>query len=275
MRTTHVARGVGFLTLMFGVAAGDAIAQDAGDILRTALDRYEERVQGIDDYTVTYSIMGQDISTHLRKQMVDGHPLFVPADENAESMDRWDPYREFPKIAARAEHVGTETIDGVQAHGLRIDDFEGLDVGVPPQVQGEFQPRALTIWIDTGEYLMRRMDLEGVVEAGGQERPMEMTALMQDYRTVEGMPHPFRTTIRVEGMSVGDGLSEAEAAEARERLAELDRQMTEMPDSQRQMMERMMGTQLEQLRKMVESGAFETELVVTDLRVNTGPPNDS
>lgn len=275
MRTALIPRGAGFLTLFVLVAAGDAVAQDAGAILQTALARYEERVQGIDDYTVTFSFMGQDVSTYLEKQMVDGHPVFLPVDEDAESMNSWNPYRTFPQIAERARHVGTETIDGVQAHGLRIDDFEGLDIGMPPQVQGEFRPRSLTVWIDTGEYLVRKMDMEGVVVADGQERPMSMTAIMRDYRTVEGMPHPFRTAIRVEGAMAASGASEEELAEAREQLAELDRQMAEMPETQRQMMERMMGSQLEQLRKMVQSGAFEMELVVTDLRVNTGPPNDS
>lgn len=273
MRIPSLAHGLGLVALAC-LAAGQAIAQDAGTILQTALARYEERVRGIDDYTVTYAFMGRSFSTYLRKQMVDGHPVFVPADGDAESTDRWDPYREFPKLAARAANVGTESIDGVEAHGLRVDDFDGLDVAAPPQVQGEFRPRTLTIWIDTGEYLVRRMDIDGVVVMQGEERPVEMTALMQDYRTVEGMPHPFRTAIRVDGAMAGGDTSDEDLAEAREKLAELDRQMAQMPESQRKMMERMMGSQLEQLRKMVQSGALEIELVVSDLRVNSGPPKN-
>jgi roadblock/LC7 domain-containing protein len=98
---------------------------------------------------------------------------------------------------------------------------------------------------------------------------------MLDYRTVEGMPHPFRTAIEVKGAMAAGGASDEQAAEAREQLAELDRQMAEMPASQREMMEKMMGTRLEQLRNMVQSGNFEIELVVTDLKVNTGPPPGS
>jgi hypothetical protein len=267
----------GLLAFCILFVTGDGLAQDAAEILQTALEKYEERVAGIDDYTVTYSVMGREVSSHLRKEMVGGHPVFVAVDEDegASAQRDWDPYRALPQLSARAEIVGRETIDGVQAHGLRVEDFEGLDIGMPADVQGEFEPRTLTLWIDTGEHLLRRMDLEGILVADGEERPLEISAQMLDYRTVEGMPHPFRTAIQIKGAMVAGGPSDEEAAEASEKLAELDRQMAEMPASQREMMEKMMGTQLEQLRKMVQSGAFEIELVVTDLKVNTGPPASS
>ena len=276
MRSMYMTRTGGVLAFLVLITASAGIAQDAGSILRTALEKYERRVAGVDDYTVIHTIMGQEVTSYLRKEMVDGHPVFVPADEeDATSQRQWDPYRTFPQLAERAEVVGTETIDGVPAHALRIDDFEGLDIGVPANVQGDFRPRSLTLWIDTDEHLLRRMDLEGDVVANGEERPLEMTARMLDYRTVEGMPHPFRTTIQVQGLMAGGGASDEEAARAREQLAELDRQMAQMPASQREMMEKMMGSQLEALRTMVQSGAFEMELVVTDLQVNTGPPESS
>jgi len=277
MRTMHFHPMVGLLALFILFASGDGLAQDAAGILQTALEKYEERVAEIDDYTVTYAIMGREVSSHLRKEVVDGHPVFVAVDEDedASAQRDWDPYRVFPQLSARAEIVGRETIDGVQAHGLRVDDFEGLDIGMPTDVQGEFEPRTLTLWIDTGEHLLRRMDLEGVLVANGEERPLEMSARMLDYRTVEGMPHPFRTAIEIKGMMGSGSASDEQAVEAGEQLAELERRMAEMPASQREMMEKMMGTQLEQLRKMVQSGNFEIELIVTDLKVNTGPPPGS
>ena len=276
MRTMPFRPLGGFLAFIL-FATGDGLAQDAAGILQTALEKYEERVAGIDDYTVTYSVMGREVSSHLRKEVVDGHPVFVAvdADEDASTQRDWDPYRALPQFSARAEIVGRETIDGVQAHGIRIDDFEGLDIGMPADVQGEFEPRTLTLWIDTGEHLLRRMDLEGILVANGEERPLEMSARMLDYRTVEGMPHPFRTAIEIKGVMGSGSASDEQAAEAGEQLAELDRQMAQMPASQREMMEKMMGTQLEQLRNMVQSGNFEIELVVTDLKVNTGPPPGS
>lgn len=273
MRTMHVTRTCGALAFLVLSAASAGMAQDAGSILQTALEKYEQRVAGIDDYTVTHTIMGQEVTSYLRKEMVNGHPVFVPPEEDdANSQRQWDPYKAFPQLAARADVVGTETIDGVRAYALRVDDFEGLDIGVPANVHGDFRPRSLTLWIDTDEHLLRRMDLEGDVVAKGEEGPLEMTARMLDYRTVEGMPHPFRTTIQVQGLMAAGGGSDEEAAQAREQLAELDRQMAQMPASQREMMEKMMGSQLEQLRTMVQSGALEMELVVTDLLVNTGPP---
>lgn len=275
MRMNLAKRGavLGCLLLFYTQAA---IGQDAAAILRTALDRYEQSVAGVDDYTVTYSFMGQEHSSYMQKQVIDGHSVFLPHDGDDGGERQWEnPYRLFPKLAERARVVGTETIDGVHARGLRIDDFEGMEFGMKAGLQGEFEPRSLTLWIGTREYLIRKMDIEGVGIVNGQERPIVVTAWMRDYRTVEGMPYPFRTTIRTKGMLGSGGSSSHEAAEAQAQLEELDRQMAQLPAEQRAMMERMMGGQLEELRNMVGSGELEIELEVTDLVVNTGQPADS
>ncbi|HET9581375.1 MAG TPA: hypothetical protein VFP76_00980 [Gemmatimonadota bacterium] len=274
MRSGARIGGAGLLAAL-AIPVGSSQAQDAESILHATLDRYEQRVQGIDDYTITYSFMGHEVTSHLVKRMVDGYPVFVPVDDDPGAEVPMDPYRAFPELAARAALAGTETIDGVTAHGLQVDDFEGIDLGVSDQMGSDFRPRSLTLWIDSGEYLLRRMDLEGTVTTDGQARPVAMTATLQDYRTVQGMPHPFLTTIRAEGAMAAGGASEEDLARAREQLAELDRQMADMPASQRKMMEQMMGPQIDQLRKMVAPGGFEMELVVTDLQVNTGPPAGS
>jgi hypothetical protein len=74
-------------------------------------------------------------------------------------------------------------------------------------------------------------------------------------------------------MRMGGVLTPAEEkqmAEARVQMAEFEKQMAAMPASQRAMMESMMGSQMEQMRKMLETGAFETEMRVVDVRVNEG-----
>lgn len=260
---------------MWWAIPAPALAQDAGAILQTALERYEQRVQGIDDYTVTVSLMGQEATTYLEKRMVEGHPVFLPADGEAGAADGWNPWRLVPRLAERAEHVGTETVGGVEAHGIRVEDLEGLDLGTPAQLQGEFRPRTLTLWIDAGQSLVRRMEVDGVMVTEGEKRPLTMTVTLEDYRTVEGMPHPWRTRIRAEGLMEAGGASEEEMEEARAQLAEFDRQMAEMSAEQRQMMQTMMGGKLDSLRRMIESGGLDMEVVVTDLRVNTGPPGNS
>lgn len=71
------------------------------------------------------------------------------------------------------------------------------------------------------------------------------------------------------------GMSEEDAAEARQKLAEMKAQMENMSEEQREMMERLMGPQMENLEKMVGSGTFEMTLTVKDLKVNKGPPSES
>lgn len=255
-------------------------AQDAQDILQTALDRYVERTEGVENYTITYGgFMGSgDFTTYHEKEVVDGFPIFRPVSVEGlpdESSSDWDPYRQFPEIAERAEYRGTEEIDGVNAHLVSIDDFEGLDFTPPNAGAGEFEPETMTLWIDGADWLIRRMRIEGTAEIEGEEKPLTMVASMRDYRTVEGMPFPYETAIAVEGAMAASGMSEEDAAEARQQLAEMKAQMENMPEQQREMMERLMGPQMENLEKMVGSGTFEMTLTVKDLKVNTGPPSES
>ncbi len=52
----------------------------------------------------------------------------------------------------------------------------------------------------------------------------------------------------------------------------MKKQMEEMPESQRKMMESMMEGKLEQLEQIVNSGSMKIETEVKELRVNAGPP---
>jgi len=65
-------------------------------------------------------------------------------------------------------------------------------------------------------------------------------------------------------------MSEEERAEAKKALAEMEAQMAEMPESQRKMMESMMGGQKQKLEQMIESGEMKMTVQVTRLSVNGG-----
>lgn len=275
-KTTLVALAVALGSLL----AAPVQAQDAGDILQTALDRYVERTQGVNDYTITYGgFMGTGaVTSYFEKEVVDGFPVFrqvsVEGDETEPTTD-FDPYRKFPEIAERARYDGTEEIDGLEAHKLSIDDFEGLDFTPPSAGPGDFEPESMTLWIDGSDYLIRRMRMEGTAVIEGEPRPLTMVASLGDYRTVEGMPFPYVTTIAVEGAMAASGMSDEDAAQARAQLEEMRAQLENMSEQQREMMERLMGPQMESLEKMVGSGTFEMTLEVKDLKVNTGPPTES
>lgn len=245
-------------------------AQDASEILRTALERHAERVADVQDYTIEMEFMGQQTTTYLVKKEVDGYPVFV-SPEQAAGEDRLDdPYAAFAQAVDRATYAGTETIDGEESHVLEIADPEGIALAGTPAGPGTFEPTRMTIALDTDEHVARRLVIEGDLTHEGKTTPITLTALLQDYRTVEGMPHPFRTSVTVDGALAAAG--QGDEARAREQLEQLEEQLAQMPPEQREMMEKAMGSQLERLRSLADTGSLEMTMTVTNLEVNTGPP---
>lgn len=258
-----------------------ARAQSAAEVLQTALDRYESRMEGIDDYTVTQEVMGFNTTTHFEKETVDGRPVFRVASTSMQGMGMEEsgsmedetvtnPYRLLPEVADRATLEGSENVDGMDTWAISIDDFSGLDFGAPTGGEGDFEPTRGVFYLDKDAYLLRQMRVEGEMEREGRTTPVTMVARMTDYREVDGLLHPFQIHIRLEGIS--DAVSEEERARMQQQIEQLEQQLESMPESQREMAEGMMGPQLERMREMLSSGAMEMTLQVTDLKVNEGPP---
>ncbi len=255
--------------LAVAVWTSPARAQSAAEVFESALERYEASVEGIDRYTTVQEVMGMEVALTFEKQVVDGHPVFVPVGQ-AEGSDFSSAIQYFPQMAERARMEGREEVGGEPCYVVTIDDFTGLDFGQMAAAgqEGEFTPREGTFFIDTDSYLMRKMALEGDVETDGEVSSLEVEAHMQDWRQVEGMWHPFLVTVRTLGAI--PGMSEEDMEEARQAMAEMEEQLAEMPASQRAMAERMMGGQMERLQEMLESGTFEMTIVTKEVRVNEG-----
>ena len=273
---------------MLLVGTAPLAAQSAEEILQTAMTRYQERMQGVENYTVVQEVMGTQSTVYFEKETVDGvsgwQPRMIKAGgqsipvEQGSSESAWNtPYQQFPELAQRARYDGTEAVGGEQTYMITIDDFRGLDFAPPASGDGnaEFTPERMTMYIDTDNYVLRRMNVEGETSADGRTVPVTMTMTFDDYRTTDGMLHPWTTTMVMDGMMEASGMSAEEQEKAREQLAEMEKQMAEMPAAQRQMMERMMGGQMQKLREMVETGSMEVTTQVKDVQVNQGPPQGS
>lgn len=173
-------------------------------------------------------------------------------------------------FARAAELVGTEAVDGRSAFHLRA---EGLDR--TEEVDGQrFTLDAFSLWVDAEMYVPLRMKMDGVATGDGESRPISIERVEADYRQVPGsnMYESYRQTVRIGGMMTP--AQEAEMREAGEQMAELERQMAAMPPEQRAMMERMMGGQLETMRRMMSGGGMEIETVIEEIRVNSDPLRD-
>ncbi len=271
MKTLSTSTGRRLLPLAVVLALpSGATAQSAKEILMTSLEKYEQRMEGIENYTTVQETMGFETElTFVRTKDDEGRTVFVPKGrEDASSGGMSNFYRMYPKIAERAELEGTESVDGEQCHVLAISDFSGLDLDEQMEMgdRGDFVPKTGLLYVDTDDHLIRKMELGGEITRDGQTSPMTAVTVLSDYREVEGMLHPFQLHITATGLAAG--MSEEEMEEARRGLAEMEKNLEGMDATQRAMVERMMGGQMEKLRKMLESGQFEITVVTKEVRVN-------
>ncbi|NIO31908.1 MAG: hypothetical protein GTN75_09000 [Gemmatimonadetes bacterium] len=265
---------IGLPSLLFALALAPAAAgQSAADVLETAMARFEDRMSGIDNYTVVMDVMGFEATNYFEKEMVDGRPTFVlKSSSGSDQQGAGTFYNSFMQVADRATLAGMQYVDGFDCHVVTVDDFSGIDFDPEtPDDQEDFKPRKGTFYIDTGEYLIRELEMEGEFRRDGSWHPTTMKIELKDYREVDGMLHPFLLEMSVAGMN--NAMSDEEMQQARESLEEMKRRLEEMPASQRAAMERMMGSRMEELERMLNSGNVQVISQVKELKVNSGPPN--
>jgi hypothetical protein len=118
---------VAILFLSWG--AVPARAQSAADILQAAMDHYAASVEDIRNYRITMEVMGQESTTLLEKQMMDGYPVFLPAEGDASQYQ--DPFGMMRQVMERARLEGSESVDGETTHRIVVDDLEGLELFPP------------------------------------------------------------------------------------------------------------------------------------------------
>lgn len=192
-----------------------------------------------------------------------------------------DPFAMLRRLSDRFQVAGTGTVDGHPAWILEADDPAGIDVGAD-----DFAPRSITFQMDREDYVIRRVEMEGDMDVEGERRAVTVVVALDEYRDVQGMLHPFRTTTSFEG--AGSGMSDEDAAEmsakmkeARRQMAAMEERLAELPPQQRAMVEQ----QLEQMggmaglqdRTEAGMGALaegRMEMVVKEIRVNEGPPEE-
>ncbi|NIP59008.1 MAG: hypothetical protein GWM92_11950 [Gemmatimonadetes bacterium] len=259
-------------------SAGGLRAQTGEEVMRTALEHYEQRMEGIENYTVVQETMGFEAETYFERTEAEGRSVFLPRSSTGSQAARRapaNPYVGFFEMAEPARREGAEEVDGESCHVIGVTDFEGIEAWNPGAGSGDggFTPQSATFFVDTDDYLIRRLLVRGTSTIQGQPSEVSFTAEFRDYRDVDGVVHPFVTHVSVEGLQTE--MSEEEQEEMRRSLEEMRAQMEEMPRQQREMMERMMGGQLERMETLLAQGAMDFTVQVTEIRVNEGPPGDA
>jgi hypothetical protein len=128
--------------------------------------------------------------------------------------------------------------------------------------------------VDADRYVPVAMKVGATIEQDGQTRDIMIERFDDDYRAPSGcgkMYRPYRSVSRIGGMLTPE--EQAEMQEAQAQLAEFEQQMASMPPSQREMMERMIGPQMEAMRNMASTGDMEIETHIVSVTCNKGLPN--
>ena len=187
---------------------------------------------------------------------------------NAErdAQDARDTTNHMAQFIATAKLIGNESIGGREAYHLHAADINHVQ-----QADGqEYAMQSISLWIDVNEHVPLLMKVDGVMKADGESRPMTIENTQADYRLVPGskMYEPFRRIMKISGMMTAE--QEAEMRDAQAQIGEFEKEMANMPPSQRAMVENMIGPQLEMMRNMASGDGFQSEIVVRSITVN--PP---
>ena len=273
------------LLLICSIVPVPAFAADAQDIIDKVLKLEEERREGVNRYIVEQEVMGQVSKITFERTTVtgpDGKPMdtfrMVLPDEMLQARPGEDPVMsqdDFEDMAQEAvysiaafsesaELVGTETVEGRKAYHLVAENLErkrSIDAGQ------EFVLQTINAWIDSDMYVPLKLVMDGTMSTDGTPRPVTIETIERDYRTVPGsnMYEPYQQVMRLTGEMADETKRQME--EARTHLAEFEKQMAEMPESQRQMMMSMMGEQIEMMRKMAAGDGIEITTTVRSITV--------
>jgi hypothetical protein len=257
-------------------------AQSVSDIVDQMYAAYERQAANVENYTLVQSVMGFETTSYFVKEQVDGHSVFrMRGGTNGgnnfnfslggDDTGLGDVYAIGPELIEHARYSGREQVGDGTAHVLVIDDLSQVSLGQQPTPDDmDFTAKTGRIYVDTDMMIPRRMVFTGDAQTPSGAHEVTVTVDLLDIRNVSGLLIPYRTSMQI------SGLQAMIDPETQAQLREMEEQLAALPPEQRQMMERMMGQQLEQLRQMAAGGGdmMSIDMKVSDVRVNSGPPNE-
>lgn len=274
--TAHSLKVLALASLALASTAVPLAGQSATEIIDRMLAEYEARTEGIDNYTLVQDFMGFQATSYFVKELVDGRPVFKLQNISASGVNVNDAgpgtldeiYALGDDFKDNARYLGRETVEGRETYVLEISDLENTELGQQMGQDSEFRPISGRLFLDTEEYMPRRMIFEGELENDDGVHSVTSTMDLQDYREHQGMLVAHRTVMTVKGL--GAAIDE----DARAQFEQMERELATMPPEQRRMVETMMADQLEQFRAMMagEDEPMVVQVEVSEVRVNAGPP---
>ena len=224
------------------------------------MDEAHEREAGISPFGFLHPKMGMNAQlSFLEAAGKSGEQAEKDKKESEVAFDQSN--QDMEEFWNSAKLVGTETIDGRKAYHLQSKGAGQVRSGK----DAEFTPKVANLWIDTKEYVTLKFNVEGTMKADGKTRPMSIEMESSNFKKVSSLYEPFKQVMRMGGML--DAKQKKEMENAKKQMAEFEKQMKDMPKAQRDMMMRMMGPQIETMKKMVSGDGIEMETIIHQIKI--------
>lgn len=268
--------------LVFAVYSTQGIAQPSAAQLADRLDQVNlERIQNIDQLQITNVITsgmmeGLETVTNYEKVQRDGRDVLEAVDsDNTYEMGEMTGYFDemMGEMVRHAGSVEEENYDGHSVYRIEIDDREFLSSFADDEritgdefeeLDEDFAPESVVLLIDSDELIIYRATF---YQQSSQGDAITMHISLSEYEDFSGLPIPRVVDLEIEGLD--QMISEEELAEAREALREMESQLEQMPEAQRNMIEQQLRPQIEQFEQLVQQGEIGNMRVeVTDVVVN-------
>lgn len=251
-----------------------ADAQPSPEELASQIEQeYVQWLQNIESLTVTTeSVNGGFIpstTTHFVKVTGDDRAWLEPeeGESGIQTGVMFGAPEEDETHIRHASSINSETLDGYSVYEVVVDDANKLAKTMEADLDmAEAQPqiKKATYWIDQDELVIRK----ALVEQEDQDGNEILTEVrMEDYQHHEGFPIAHTIKMNIDGLE--HQISEAELAEAREGMKEMEEQLEQMPEAQRSMIEEQVEEVMERFGAMLATGELgKMHFEVTDVKVN-------
>lgn len=233
----------------------------------------QERLSDVETLEMTIHVMmgetvNSETTTQYVKEMQNGKAVLVPGSNSDPMFDETDTPEgiydgSVDDLVRGAESIENAQIKGRPAYKLKVTDQELLTI-YEGSVSGEDDSvpdiQEADLWIDRELLVPLRMIYRS-------EEGFSAEITMENYEVHSGLPVAMNMSVNIEGIT--SMYSEEEMAEARQGLEQLRKQLSEMPEAQREMIESQMSGQIEQLEQILEGGMMgSTTMNVSNVRIN-------
>jgi len=242
---------------LFVLAPRPTAAQSASSIAEQMKARYQEQLTDVDNYVVETTMYTSyhrtvmkegELALQTEVKMNDESSLFS-AMGNAPMTTSSEPAH-YEDLAENATYAGSETVNGVECHVLRVQDASEM----------KSDAQEMTYYVDVDRYVPVRLQTIQPPQQG-EGKPTEVVVDFEDYRTTKGITLAWRTT-----MQMNMDMSE----EQRQKMEKMVTQIENLPEGQREMMKKQMPVSFERIRQIMSGDPI--TIAVKDVHVNTDIP---